>query len=58
MDYILYFRMSRDEAAVHALERSCATYNGNRGVVTKLETKLVFKAEQIIRATESLDSSR
>ena len=33
-------------------------YNGNRGVVTKLETKLAFKAEQIIRATESLDSSR
>ena len=46
--------MSGEEAAAHALERSCAIRGGNRGVVTKL----VCEAEEIIRTTESFDASK
>ena len=43
-----------EEESARALERSRAIRHGNRGVVTKL----IRKAEEIIRATELLDSSR
>ena len=46
--------MSGEEAAAHALERSRAIHGDNHGVITKL----VHEAEEVIRATESLDSSR
>ena len=51
---VLYFRMSGEETAACALEWSHAICSGNGGVITKL----VCKAEEIIRATESLDSLR
>lgn len=46
--------MSGEEAAARALERSRAIRGGNRGVVTKL----VRAADEIIKTTESFDSSR
>ena len=46
--------MSGEEAAACALERSRVIRGGNRGVITKL----VREAEEIIRTTESFDSSR
>ena len=46
--------MSEEEESACALERSRAIRRGNRGVVTKL----VREAEEIISATELIDSSR
>ena len=46
--------MSGEEATTHAYEQSCAICSGNRRVVTKL----VHGAEEILRTTESFDSSR
>ena len=42
------------KTAACALERSCAIYSGNHGVISKL----VCEAEEIITTTESLDSLR